>query len=98
MDGTSRLYDTTLPVPAYNHNLLAVNDTHLVLINVGETVDRFVDENAWIYDTVQDVWTTLPRMSVARSRAVAGINHNFLGNVELVVAGGMEEVMNLESG
>ena len=92
VDGTSRMYDVNLPVATHFHDVLKVDETHVVLINVGATVDALADDNAWILDTTQMSWTALPRMGFARTQAMAGIVTRLDGHKELVVAGGVYDV------
>ena len=121
--GTAEEWEVRLPEALDAHNLLRVNETHLVLVDgypaeskrvwiheLGTVVNTFFHihydgisiyfheptEN-WPYFFIFKDWNPLPDVLVERYSAYAGVVINDLGETEIVVAGGQNNLIELDT-
>lgn len=93
---TMAAFETSLPLPLEDHNLVKINSTHLFLVNGYPNSEDI----AYIYEMGTGVWTQMPPASLGRSDAIAGLAVRSTGTREIIVSGGgiqQSEAFSLET-
>ncbi|CAM6054615.1 unnamed protein product [Sphagnum tenellum] len=72
-----------LPTSRYFHNLVKVDDTHVMLLG-GQSSNT----KAWMFNTEDETWTVLPDSLVSTYNTNAGVAINNQGRPEVVITSG----------